>query len=133
MRYMGIDFGSKDVGVALSDEGGSMAFPYDTLSNNAGLVAMLAKIVTEQKVDAVVMGHSVNHQGKDNPIMERARQCAGALEEMTGIAIYFEPEHYTSKEAARTQGENKHLDASAAAIILNSFLAKKNPKSVLDD
>lgn len=139
MRYLGIDFGSKRVGISLSDESGTLAFPYLVLKNNQKLLFEIERIVKEQKVGLVVMGESKDFNGKDNPIAEEAEDFKQALEKMTHKKVEYEPEFLTSAQAGRRQSRrpeesrgsgvraeqrkgNDMLDASAAAIILQSYL-----------
>jgi putative Holliday junction resolvase len=133
MRYLGIDFGSKDVGVAITDEGGSMAFPKTVIPNTASLVDDIAQVIDSEGVGAVVVGYSKNNQGEDNLIMADIARFCESLSKKAGVEMHFEPEQYSSKEAERLQDTTAKLDASAAAIILNSFLSRKNQRSVLDD
>ena len=143
MRYLGIDYGSKRVGVAVSDEAGEFALPLVVLPNNEKLLLGVKKIVVEKQIGAVVFGESKNFKGEDNVIMPAIREFKTALEKETGLAVHFEAELFTSAEADRMKppvsGQNRKtgvrlrrpetknamLDASAAAIILQSFLSKK--------
>lgn len=127
MRYMGIDYGSKDVGISLSDESGTLAFPHAVLANTSSLVQDILKIVKDADVKVVVMGLSLNHRGEENPIMRDAHKLADALT-LEKLVVRFEPEQLTTQEARRNQGDVQDLDASAAAIILNSYLARENMK-----
>lgn len=124
MRFMGIDYGSKKVGVALSDEAGTMAFPHAVILNDALLLESLSRLVEEKEVGAVVFGQSQNYQGESNPIAEKAERFAQALSELKKISIFFEPEMLTTKEAERIQGSTPMTDAAAAALILQSYLDK---------
>jgi len=124
MRYMGIDYGTKRVGVAFSDEGGVMAFPHSVLQNDAGLETTLVALAQKDGIGAIVFGRSENLVGGENPVAKRAGACARALEEALHIPVHFESEVFTTQEAIREQGRNDLTDASAAAIILNSYLAR---------
>ena len=121
---MGIDYGTKRVGVAFSDEGGAMAFPYGVLKNDGELAHTLAALARKERVGAIVFGRSHDLAGNDNPVMGQATVCADALHEMLAIPVYFESEVYSTQEALREQGRTPLTDASAAAIILNSYLMK---------
>jgi putative Holliday junction resolvase len=126
MRLMGIDFGTKNIGVALSDEGGVMAFPKEVVRNGADAVQRIAAIVREAGVGRVVIGESRDFTGAHNPVHVAALSFAEALSAATGVPVSWEPEFLTSVEAERIQGRNGSLDASAAALILNSFIAKQH-------
>ncbi|MBI2476368.1 MAG: Holliday junction resolvase RuvX [Candidatus Taylorbacteria bacterium] len=125
MRYLGIDYGTKRVGVAVSDEEGRFALPLLVLPNDKKVLADIKKIVNNKKIGAVVLGESKNFKGQDNVIMEAVRRFKSALESAVGLPVFFEPEFMTSAEAKRLQGKTAMHDASAAALILKSFLEKK--------
>lgn len=121
---MGIDYGTKRVGVALSDGGGVMAFPHSVVANDKNLVTTLAALARSEGVGAVVFGRSHTLNGEDNPVAVSASECARALGETLGIPVHFESEVFTTQEAIREQGRNEMTDAAAATIILNSYLAR---------
>lgn len=121
MRYLGIDFGEKRVGVAVSDEDGKFAFPVEVLPNNKGLVRAIMDLCMQNKVELIVMGESKNFHGQLNPIMWKVETFKKQLEAI-GFKVVFEPEFMTSIQASQITGENDMLDASAAAIILQAYL-----------
>lgn len=121
MRYMGIDFGIKRVGIALSDEGGVMAFPHSVIPNNEKLLGAIESLVAHEHVSVIVVGHSFKPDGTTNKIQESINEFIGDMTLRVGIPIHLEPEQYTTQEAKRIQGKNDMTDASAAAIILNSY------------
>lgn len=125
MRHLGIDYGSKRVGIALSDEAGKMAFPKAVLPNNRYLIMDIVKMCKAQKVEVIVVGESKDFNMNDNPILASSRFFAGELGRETGCQVEFEPEYLTSVQAEQIQGKGPMLDASAAAIILQSYLDKK--------
>ena len=125
MKYIGIDYGKKRVGVAVSDEGGRFALPKEVLVNDERLIEKVSALVKEVKAEAVIIGESKDYKDKDNPIMEKVAPFKSELEKQ-GVQVIFEPEFMTSYAAQRFQGKNELHDASAAALILQSFLDKKN-------
>lgn len=124
MKYMGIDYGKKRVGVALSDDTGTMAFPEAVLQNTSTFFDELAALLKKNAVTAVVIGHSKNLDGIDNPIQKEIDVLVGLLRERCDMTVYFEPEFFTTKEAAAATLKKDEKDAAAAAVILNSFLSK---------
>ena len=128
MRHLSIDFGEKHIGIAVSNEDGTMAFPLETLSGGPGLAAAIEKIVAEKGIEAIVIGESKDYSGKENPIMEKARVFAAILAEKTSLPIHFEPEFMTSTEARHIQGGGEKTHASAAALILKSYLDRQSNK-----
>lgn len=133
MRYLGIDYGTKKVGLALSDEAGTMGFPHEVVAMTATLVDELAKLIAERDVRAVVIGESHDLLGAPNPVAEAAHALGDALAARTGVPVAYESEVFTSAEARRapekekkTRAPKRHapVDASAAALILTSYLSK---------
>lgn len=126
MKLMGIDYGSKKVGVAVSDEVQSMAFPREVLPNTSDLVEALAKYIEREGIGEVIIGDSRNYQMEENPLMEEIYALKNALMERAGVEVHFEPEVLTSKHAEREQGRGSMNDASAAALILQSFMQRRH-------
>lgn len=122
---MGIDYGTKRVGIALSDESGTMAFPHIVLNNDANLLKNIENLIEERDVKEIVIGHSLDRSGNPNTVHSEVEELIGDLTLRSGIPIHLQPEQYSTQEALREQGRNAQTDASAAAIILNSFLTKK--------
>lgn len=143
MRHLGIDFGTSKVGIALSDEAGTMGFPREVLRNDDGLMDAVVGLIEREQVGAVVFGESLDFSGNGNPVLAKAHAFANALTERTGVPVFFEPEMLTTQEArrgldglhpqhvsdaSRTRGAPGHggaaTDASAAALILTSYLSR---------
>ena len=119
---LGIDYGTKRVGTALSKVGASLAFAHDVLLNTKTLVEDVVKLCNEYDVEIIVIGESRNLKGEKNPLMKDIEAFVQKLKEHVSTPIVYEPEFFTSVQAARFQGEHEKLDASAAAIILQSFI-----------
>ena len=68
MKYLGIDFGMKRVGIAVSNEEGTIAFPRVILKNDESLVADILKIIEAEKVGAIVIGDTKALSGEPTPI-----------------------------------------------------------------
>lgn len=126
MKYLGIDYGTKRVGFAVSDDAGRLAFPKMTLPNDRALVGDTVAFIKKESVGHIVVGESKNNQGSENQVMRSARWFAKELEREVGLPVTFEPEFYSSVEARRLTDGGKHVDAEAAAIILSSYLGRIN-------
>lgn len=122
MKYFGIDYGAKRIGVALSDESGTLAFPHAVFENKRNTVEKLTELCRRESVAHIVVGHSLNYRGEENSIMRAAHTFVHELERATRLPISFEPEVLSTAEASRIAGETDMLDASAAAIILQSHI-----------
>lgn len=125
MRYLGIDFGEKRVGIAVSDEEGKFAFPNVVLANDQNLMKNIMDVCMKNTVEVVVMGESRDYQGQINNIMWKIQGFKKQLETI-GFKVVYEPEFMTSVQASQVTGKNDMSDASAAAIILQSYLDKNN-------
>lgn len=142
MRYLGVDYGSSKIGLALSDEAGMMGFPHSIVSNTPRLMDELCALIAKENVGAVVIGESRTLAGGDNPIAEHARTLGQQLVDRAGVPVFYESEVFTSAEARRApasaEGESAsggkerksraakqrvNVDASAAALILTSYLS----------
>lgn len=124
MRFLGIDYGAKRVGLALSDATGHFAAAYAVWPQDRHLITRVAKLCRLEEVQKIILGESRNFKQGPNPIMRQINKFKRALESASGLPIIFEPEHLTSVEAARA-GQDEFLDARAAALILQSYLNRQ--------
>ena len=134
MKYIGIDYGEKRIGVAVCDESATMAFPLGVVEAGPKALQEILDIVKENGAHVAVVGESRDMQGKKNPIMKEIEAFAQKLQE-NNVAVEFEQEFFTSAQAARQLAptasrevarkrkiEQQTHDASAAALILQSYL-----------
>ncbi len=122
MRLLGIDYGKKRVGIALTDDRGMMAFPKAVLPNDNFLITEIRDMVKSQGVTRIILGESKDFKMIDNPIMSQIKMFKDQLELATGVAVIYEPEMLSSHQATHFQGKNAMIDASAATIVLQSYL-----------
>ena len=125
-RILGIDVGTKRVGVAITDEKASMAFPHAVYKQDATLLKSLLSVIAEKGIEEIVLGHSLDKEGKPNKIHELTEALMLDLTLETGLPVHLESELYTTQAALRIQGRNDMTDAAAAALILDAFLTKRN-------
>lgn len=129
MKYLAIDYGSKRVGTAVSDAGGSIAFPRTVLPNDEQLFSALKRLIEDEKVETVVVGDTRSHSGGENPVTVAAETFVKKLETEIQLPIERVWEIWSSIEASRyAEKGNEHNDAAAAAIILQRFLDMKTSK-----
>jgi len=122
MKYLGIDYGAKNIGLALSDELHTMAFPLSVISPSENIISEISKICKENSVGEIVVGESLNFEQKENEIMKEVLPFVEKLKSGLCLPVHLHPEFMTSMEAERLQGKNSMHDASAAALILKSYL-----------
>ena len=125
MRYLGIDYGHKKIGLALSDEQGDFVYPYSVIDNNKDTVKKIFEICQKEGVGEIVMGESLDLKGQPNPIFESSKKFADIVKTEINLIVNFQIETYSSREAARIIGDDDNLDARAAAIILQSYLDQR--------
>jgi putative holliday junction resolvase len=142
MMHMGIDMGTKRVGIARSDATGSIAFAQKVVPADAHLVHTLLAMIVVERVEVVVIGLSTGNGGVANPIAARAEALGAALAD-AHVKVVYEWEGYSSAHArtlsrfsegghrgaiARKlkQPKREHIDAGAAAQILQSYLDRRS-------
>lgn len=127
MRLLGIDYGSKRIGLALSDDKGMMAFPHSVVPNDKNILVSIAEVVRRSDVRVIVVGESKNYKGEANKIMGHVMPFIVELQKL-GYKVMLEPELLTSHQAVHFQGKTAMTDASAASIILQSYIDRNKEK-----
>ena len=132
MKYIGIDYGTKNIGLAVSDDNGTVAFPLTTIDAGRDAISKVATLIKEKGAGAIVMGESRNFSGEKNEVMEDIEQFKKDIGGLSGLPVHYEREFFTSALAARQFAPEEKsrkanpsqdaLDASAAALILQSYL-----------
>lgn len=123
MKYVCIDYGAKRVGISVSDAAGSIAFPRETLPNDARLKAALSELIEREKIESVVVGDTLSHGGARNDVSAAAQAFSDELAQKSGLPVERAWEVWSSIEAGRFAPKGKeHDDAAAAAFILQRFL-----------
>ncbi len=132
MRSLGIDFGEKRIGLAISDPGGRFALPLTTLErrNDRSALRQIAEIAREQEVGKLVLGEPVGLDGQRGANADRVRRFGERLAELTGLPLELVNEALTTVEAQerlREAGidprkEPARIDALAAQILLQEAL-----------
>ncbi len=132
MRKVGLDLGSKRIGVAITDPLGILASPLEVLTGTdpPGLRAYLEQLIALEGVDEVVVGMPYTLKGQEGQQAGWVRDYAACLEGLPGVKVTFVDERYTSTEAARRlreagtsgRGARVKMDSAAAALLLEAYL-----------
>lgn len=122
MRYLGIDYGAKRIGIAISDEAGGFAFPKSVILNDGTALNAILALIESEKIGGIVVGDTRAANGIENKVTFEADRFCEALEEKLDIPMHRGWEAWSSAEAGRFSTDGKHDDSSAAAIILQRFL-----------
>ena len=136
MRILGVDFGHKRIGLALSDETGTIAQPLDYIDGGAiaKVSVELARFCDERKVGKIVVGVPLRLDGKPSEQTERTLAFIAELRRATTIPVVPWDERLTSVQAERAllegnvrRSERKlKIDKLAAQIMLQSYLDATN-------
>ncbi len=131
-RVLALDLGKKRIGLALSDPLGITAQGLTTLQRTRirDDLDALAKIVVENEVTLILMGHPLHMSGREGRQAEYTREFAGRLTERTGLEIRFWDERLTTIEAERVlrssgisiEKRARAVDRLSAVILLGSYL-----------
>ena len=135
-RYLGLDIGSRRIGVAVSDELGLTAQPVLTLERRSSKrddLRSLARLCRRFGVVGIVVGNPVHLSGEPSPQAAKNQAFAAALGELSGLPIHLWDERLTTREAHEIlyeagharQKHRKVVDQVAAMLILQSFLDEK--------
>lgn len=130
MRYLGIDYGGKRIGIALSDEEGKIAFPREILSGDSEKIAgKIKEICVKEKVGRIVVGLPLSFEGRETAQTKETKNFAEKLKKSVGLPVDFENEILTSRMVERDIKEGRikkeKIDAASATIILQSYLDRQ--------
>jgi len=124
MKYLGIDYGSKRIGLAVSDEEGRIAFPREVVkSGGEKTLRYIERFCESEKIGAIILGQSLDYKGKANPIQVAIANWKSKIENLTGLPVHYQSEILTSALAKRSTAK-ANIDSSAAALILQAYLDK---------
>jgi len=145
MKFLGIDYGTKRIGLAISDDNGVLAFPKEVIKNNGELLRKIGEIISQEKIGEIVVGESLDFAGLPNLLQKEIEFFISNLERKFKIKVHPEREFLTSVEARRfkdnksglnpsqahsrakkiRQANSLWVDASAAALILQRYLDRR--------
>lgn len=137
MRYLGLDLGSRTLGVAISDKTGLIASSLKVIRHVEEydrLVKDVKELVDSLEVDAIVLGFPKNMNNTIGPKGELSLEFKDKLEKTVDIPIYLQDERLSTKSALDTlikgdvsrKNRKKVVDSLAATIILQSYLDRRN-------
>jgi putative pre-16S rRNA nuclease len=132
MTIAAIDFGKKRIGIAISDHRGTGAYPLGIVERRslAADLGEIERMLAGREVNRIVVGLPINMDGTEGPAAETARDFARRVGAHFSIPVELYDERLTSREAeervgprSRTKRRKHPLDAVAAAVILEGWLA----------
>lgn len=126
MKLLGVDYGTKRIGLATADTETKIATPLKVIDNDGDALKTVVDISNKKDVDTIVIGESTDRTGEDNPVMNQAREFANGLINTAESDLTFFDEFGSSIAASRQPNDPKHIDGSAAAIILQRYLEQSD-------
>ncbi len=134
MKYLAIDYGEKRIGLAICDDSETIASPLTVIKGPPGVIEKIRRTVEDEKIEAIILGLPLNMDDSEGPQAKLVRKFAAKLKKHIDIPIYFHDERLSSFDAQEKltaagftrKKKKKHLDALAAAAILQSFLDEKD-------
>ena len=134
-RIMGIDYGEKRIGIALSDPLLTFAYPFTTLQNDHDLLTNLSKIIIEKKIKKIILGLPSERFASSNRLADKVKKLKNEIETNNKIEVVLWDEEYSSAiakekivESVSKKSKRKSkelLDQHSAALILQEFLDSK--------
>jgi len=133
---IGLDYGLRRIGIAVSDPAGRLALAVGThvTGRDGSIVARLRALAAERGATGLVIGLPLPADGREAAMAARARRFAARLGEELGLPVVMLDERYSSQEAERWIGlrgrpaRRGEVDAVAAQIILQDYLDRRQPR-----
>ncbi len=141
MRYIGIDLGTRRIGLAFGDElGVATPLPALTQADEGERRAGLLKVIRERRADEIVIGHPLNMDDSAGPKAKDAEAFAALLSAELGKPVHLVDERLTSYEAESSIAKSKRrdvrasgiIDSRAATLILQDYLNQIFPPPEMD-
>lgn len=136
-RHLGVDYGTRRLGLALSDEGGTFVSPLEVaeITTPQQAADRVVAVVRAEGVAVLVVGLPLNMDDTEGPSARAVREWAAGVRERSGLPLIFVDERLSSFEAEQSlitrkrggekmtrRGKKKRLDAVAAGVILRGYL-----------
>lgn len=131
-RILAIDYGTKRIGLALSDPLMIFAYPYKTIPNDNTFWRSLSEIIREQNVIKIILGHPLKESGEENYFHKQWLEFKNKIEKDFELEVILWDERYTSSIAKEQilqsvtkkskRRDKSLLDMNSAAIMLQEFL-----------
>jgi putative Holliday junction resolvase len=139
MKALGMDLGTRTLGLATSDRLGMIASPYKTIryEDINALVDEVLEIIKNEKIEVLVLGNPKNMNNTEGPAVERTNNFKNLLESKTDLEINLiderlstvEAENYLLEEDMSRKNRKGVIDAVAASVILDTYLRQQEIKN----
>ncbi len=123
MKYLGVDYGEKRIGLARADEELKVPTPYKTISTNKEVekIEKLASIIKKENFDKIIIGLPLSTDNSENEATQKVREFVDKLKQKVEAEFEFIDERFSSQEAD-SMGGAASRDEKSAMVILDTFL-----------
>lgn len=122
---LGLDYGSKRIGIAVADENSKVALPYKVLENKGAdfVLSELKKIIVVEKISKIIVGLPLSLSGKESKKTKETHEFSAFLAKNFDIPVEMKDERLSSRLAdTLAQGAKNSRDIGAAMVILEDYL-----------
>jgi putative holliday junction resolvase len=130
-KLLGIDYGEKRIGIAITDEQQDYIFPNETIENSDNIIEEIENIVKKENIETIVIGFPINMKGEEGFQSEKTKKFIEALQSKVQISVEIEDERLTSQLAERLlktvpggKKQKGNIDRQAAILILESYIGR---------
>lgn len=137
-KILGLDYGEKRIGLAISDEEQKYAFAFETIENtdDQEVFDYIKEVIKKENIEKIIIGLPFNLKGEDTVQTKVVRKFSELVESKLGVKIDFIDERFTSRMAddifrraeIKARNRKKRRDSVAAALILQTYLDKSKVK-----
>lgn len=128
MNLLGIDFGTKNIGLAINN-GTEIAFPFKSVKNDEAAIEEIKDVCDEENIDTIIIGRPTKMNRAEGVLAGEIKEFVSKIKEATGKSVEFEDEIFSSAQAAKMMADYNgkyDKDAIEAVVILQSHLDKEN-------
>ncbi len=134
MRYLGLDLGTKTLGISISDKTGNIASTYTTLKYDASVMNNLKAIIEQENISKIILGFPKNMNNSIGDSAMRTLDFKKKIEEELNMEVIMQDERLTTVEATNymlaanlsRKKRKKKIDSLAANIILQTYLDRRD-------
>ncbi len=134
MKILGIDYGTKNIGLALSDEEQKIAFPHIALnvgtrrgafmSNTAKIISEMKNICEKERVEKIIVGLPINLSGEKTAATQAVLDFIEELKKFLSIPVETIDERLSTEQAKKLSANKENTDAISAQILLQGWLER---------
>ena len=122
MRILGIDYGTRRIGLAIGDVEHGIAFPREVIQNDEHVLERIQSILEKERVEEIVIGRPEKLTGKQSDLLPEITEFIQRLGQASGLIFHLENEVFSTKAVYQGSTKRERIDAASAALILQGYL-----------